>query len=843
MLSPDVIIGDGAWPGGGGYTVVDVAGGPLAGSNMAFLLRSNTSAGEALSTTVNGLLRNQRYIYKVFVQGCGFTGTVTYTAQGAIARATVNGVSAEYAASAGDLWTPLEVTFTTSPRGEAYIELRVMGSSPTGFGTCAVFDAAPYTIRPARFVNIDEPATGTLTNDSTPTISGQVLGAQSVSITIKDAQGMVVQTSIATADAQGDWSIDASMLADGAYTVEAIIDDGLGNMLSSGVISFTLDATPPVLTLTQPAQGAQTNDNTPIASGTTEPGLVVRVVIFDPMLNLFDEATATADAQGDWSVELPSIMDGSYVIGAVTEDAAGNASMGQSAPITVDTMPPALTLTAPMDGQLIPDADVRALGSAEPGASITVELTDAAGQPAGAAMVSANAQGAWDASFMGLSDGVYTVKVTAQDRASNQANAQGSFEVDALAPMVQIDAPEDQAVSAEPSPTILGSATADAMVVVVIRDAQGAEVASLMATVDPITGAWSVTPEQPLADGDYTIEVSATRRNAKVANDSIDWTLDTQAPDTTITLPAQGTVSNNNQPTITGNSEPGATLEITITDAQGMIVETLSVSADDQGAWSVDSAMTLADGEYTINATAADAANNTAMADPITWTVDATAPMVMISSPAQGTTTRETTITLEGSAEPGASVEIFVDGVKVDEVTADANGQWSMTIADLSVDEHTFEATSSDEAGNQGSSGQVTITIEATPAPVVITSPTQGSTVTEPTVIVSGTGEPGATVTVTVNGEEETGTVKEDGTWSVEVTFAADGEQTITATDGEQQTTVTISVALPPVDNGPEPNVVEGGCGCTSTTRTPGAPTAALLWIFGLVGLRLRRRR
>lgn len=848
--NPNVIVGDGAWPGGESI-VSDVLGGPVAGSNMAILLHQNASLEEALSTTVSGLLPNQEYRYKVFTQACRLTGSVTYTAAGTIARAMVNGTSKAYTGSAGDAWTPLEVTFAASATGTADIELRVLGNSLAGDGTCAVFDAAAYTILPARFVNIDEPAAGSLVNDSTPSIRGQALGAQSVSITIREAQGAAVQTVVAHVDAQGDWSFDASMLPDGAYSVEAIIDDGFGNTLSSGRVNFALDTTPPALTLTQPVDGVLTNDNTPTISGTTVPGLVVRVIFFDPLfMAILYDLSATADAQGDWSVDAPVLVDGAYWIGVSTEDSAGNQSAGQVASLKIDTSPPALSLSSPTANQIVPDSALMIVGTCEPRAQLRVELFDVNGQSVGVELVSATPQGQWSASFMGVSDGNYTAQISAQDAAGNSAAAQVSFEVDAQAPMVQIDGPQDQAVSNEPSPTISGVATADSVVVVVITDAQSAEVASLMAVVDPITGAWSVTPDQPLTDGDYSIEASATRRNAKMANASIDWTLDTQAPATTITLPAQEMISNNNQPTITGNSEPGATLEITLTDAQGTIIETLSASADVQGAWSADSTMTLADGSYTINVTAADAAMNTAMATPVTWSIDATAPLVMISSPAQGTTTRETTITLEGSAEPSASVEIFVDGAKVDEVIADAQGAWRVTLAALSIGEHTFEATSSDEAGNNGSSGQIKVIIEATPelppAPVVIISPAPGTTVTESSLLVAGTGEPGAKVIVTVNEIEQAVTVAEDGTWSVSVTFNADGDQTITATDGEQQTTVTISVVLPVAPAEPEDReepVVDDGCGCASTSTGPRMPAAALLWLVGLVGLTLRRRR
>ncbi|GAB3150600.1 hypothetical protein GCM10027290_38410 [Micromonospora sonneratiae] len=159
----------------------------------------------------------------------------------------------------------------------------------------------------------------------------------------------------------------------------------------------------------------------------------------------------------------------------------------------------------------------------------------------------------------------------------------------------------------------------------------------------------------------------------------------------------------------------------------------------------------------------------------------------VITSPTPGQVVNDSTPTITGTGEPGNTITVTIDGVVAGTTTVAPDGTWSFNVPmDLTEGSHTVTATQTDAAGNVSPpSDPVTFTVDTTgPAAPVITNPTNGQQVNDRTPIVTGTGEPGATVSVTVNGVVVgTGAVGPDGTWSVTVDRELGcGQQTITAT-------------------------------------------------------------
>ncbi|MEI9884875.1 Ig-like domain-containing protein, partial [Atlantibacter hermannii] len=68
---------------------------------------------------------------------------------------------------------------------------------------------------------------------------------------------------------------------------------------------------------------------------------------------------------------------------------------------------------------------------------------------------------------------------------------------------------------------------------------------------------------------------------------------------------------------------------------------------------------------------------------------------------ADGASTKDSTPTLSGEAEPGSTVVIYDNGTEIGSVTADENGNWSFTPATTLDDgEHAFTVNVTDPAGN-----------------------------------------------------------------------------------------------------------------------------------------------
>lgn len=396
---------------------------------------------------------------------------------------------------------------------------------------------------------------------------------------------------------------------------------------------------------------------------------------------------------------------------------------------------------------------------------------------------------------------------------------QGGVDCGGLDPPA-ITAPESGAQTGE-TPTITGTGQPGATVTVTDGDTELGT-----ATVGE-DGNWLLTPENPLPPGEHTIEaVQSSGDEVSEPSDPVTFTVvDTQAPDPpSITGPEDGSTIGNDTPEITGTGEPGATVTVTDGDTE---LGTATVGED--GTWSLTPEEPLQDGEHTIVATQEDAAGN--VSDPsseVSFTVDTQAPdPPTIESPADGSTIGNDTPVVEGTGEPGATVDVSVDGESVGEATVDGDGNWSLPLDEpLSDGDHVIEAVQTDPAGNSSEPAESTVTVDATPpeAPT-ITAPENGSTV-EPTTTITGEGEPGNEVTVSVDGEEVgTVTVGENGTWTLELDEPlAPGDHTASAVqtddrgrDSPESNEVSFTVAADAIA-APEITAPESGSSTQDTT-------------------------
>jgi uncharacterized repeat protein (TIGR01451 family) len=608
-------------------------------------------------------------------------------------------------------------------------------------GNAAPGDGCNSTCR--REVDITSPANGSTTNDARPTISGTA--DPGVTVTIR-VDGVVVGT--ATAGAGGAWAFTPSAdLADGARTITASATDGAGGM-SMDSVTVTID-TVTTVAITSPATGSTTGDATPTISGTGEPGATVAVSVDGTPVG-----TATVGAGGTWSVTVATpLADGMHTAVAIATDAAGNMAMA-STMFVVDAST-FVTITGPTG--VIGDATPTISGTSEPGAMVAVRVDGAL-----VGTATADGTGAWSVDVADpLPDGVRGVSATATDMLGNVATASGSFEVD-TGTVVAITAPADGGFTNDTTPTIRGTGEPGATVEVRV---DGAVVGT--ATVAP-DGTWSLTVPAPLAEGPHAVTVTATDGRGNTAMASSGFTVDTSIS-LTVTAPTPGTTTSDTTPTISGTTDPGATVEVRI---DGVLVGT--ATADGTGAWSVTPTRMLGEGPHTATVTATDAAGNRATGST-TFTVDTTPPALRIVSPPDGSTTSDTTPEITGTAEPGAVVVVEVDGVIVGTVRADASGIWSVTpTTPLAAGRRTATATTADAAGNRVTAS-TTFTIDTAAPAVTIDDPASGEVIGDATPTLSGTATPGATVVVSIDGVVVgMTTAAADGSWSVEVTAPLD---------------------------------------------------------------------
>ena len=250
-------------------------------------------------------------------------------------------------------------------------------------------------------------------------------------------------------------------------------------------------------------------------------------------------------------------------------------------------------------------------------------------------------------------------------------------------------------------------------------------------------GAWSCQIEG-LDDGEVTLTATADDGEGNVSEESdpVTFTVDTVAPEAPeIKSPTTGAAINSNDVTVEGLAEPGST--VTVTDEAGNQCIT---TAGEDGKWSCE--MTFDEGDHTLTATATDKAGNVSEdSDPVTFTVDTVAPDAPeITSPADGTAVNSNDVTVEGTAEPGATVTVTDEAGNQCITTAEEDGTWS---CEMTFDEgdHTLTATATDKAGNVSEETDTSFEVKTSTPGDPTLDPTNGSQVT-------GTTDPDTTVTV-----------------------------------------------------------------------------------------------
>ena len=514
-------------------------------------------------------------------------------------------------------------------------------------------------------------------------------------------------------------------------------------------------------------------------------------------------ATATEDDDDGGVGALPLAGLGAAALGglaaAVGGGGGGNGGIGipSSGGEDGDSTAPDAPVINPTDGTTI-------TGTAEPGAQIDLDLD---GDGSGDVSIDVGSDGNWTYTpDTPLEDGD-TVTATATDDAGNTSEP-ATQTVDASSQTPAIDSATDDVgdqtgeldsgdSSDDTTPTLNGSgAEAGATISVFVDDEL------IGSTEADSAGKWSFTADDELSEGEVTFTVSATDAlgNESGRSDPFVLVIDTTAP-------AAPTIDAGDGSEITGTSEPGSTVEVDI-DGDGTPDDSVEVGED--GNWSVMPETPPAAGTE-ITATATDDAGN--MSDPASDTVDSPpepgAPQIdsvvddvepLTGGLANGELSNDPMPVIAGSnAEGGASVSVFDSGLLIGTVTADTNGDWTYMVLDpLSDGPHSFTVSS----GDGPVSPPFVVVIDATaPLPPEI-NPTDGS-------LITGTAEPGSTVTLDLDGDSDadgTVVVGENGEWSiVPEQPLEDGTQiTATATD-EAGNTSDPAVATVDVDAPPAP--------------------------------------
>ncbi|EHB3795082.1 BapA prefix-like domain-containing protein [Salmonella enterica subsp. enterica serovar Typhi] len=626
-----------------------------------------------------------------------------------------------------------------------------------------------------------------------------------------------------------------------------VIKDSLGNTLGSGTAgddgTFSIGISPakingetlsisvtdkaansgPVETLNAPDKTAPAAPNGLIVatdglsvSGQAEAGATV--TIRDSSNTVL--GSAVANGNGQFIVPLNAAQTNGQALIATATDIANN----ESAAATVDA--PDSTAPEMPKNVVISEDGASISGTAEPGSSITITTPD--GTPLGSGK--ADGEGHFTLPLAPAQTNGEQVTVTATDSANNVSPPTTAQAPDITAPDKPIITQVLDDVESFTGPLVNGQTTNDNRPTLSGTAEAGARVeifdngVSLgLATLQP-NGGWTFTPSQNLGEGAHRLTVIATdaKGNASPAGnespESISFTLriDTQAPDApqivsaAITggegevLLANGSITNQRMPTLSGTGEPGAIITL-----YNNGVELATVQVNPQGSWTYPLTRNLSEGLNILTATATDAAGNSSPTSGVfSVTLDTQppaqpdAPLIsdnvapVIGNIGNNGATNDTTPTFSGTGEIGSTIILYNNGSEIGRTTVGDNGSWNFTPAALTPETYTITVTETDIAGNiSPPSASVTFTLDTTaPANPVITfaednvgevqdTIVSGATTDDNTPVIHGTGDIGSVITL-YNGSSVVGvvTVDETGTWTLPVTSALpDGVYTLTA--------------------------------------------------------------
>ncbi|WP_039995240.1 Ig-like domain-containing protein, partial [Paraglaciecola chathamensis] len=358
---------------------------------------------------------------------------------------------------------------------------------------------------------------------------------------------------------------------------------------------------------------------------------------------------------------------GTYNVTATIFDNAGNETTVSQAG-SVDTVPPTLVVNAPDN---INDTTPTITGSTDvaPGSTINITLTDSnSDTQTFSAIVQTDGHFSVEVPSA-IAEGNFSVSATVTDVANNSTTVIDNGSVDSTVPNLTLTAP---AITNDDTPTLSGTTDASldgSTVNITVTDSQGST-QNLTTTVQP-DGSFSLDVPGALADGNYSVIATLDDGNGNVASVSESGNIDTTAPSLSLVIPSG---ADDTTPLISGstNAGSGSSVTITVTDGQGN-TQNLSATVQENGSYSIEVPVELAQGAYSVSASVADAAGNSTT-ETETGNIDTQAPTLSIVAPDNS---NDATPTITGNTnEPeNATVSILVTDAQGVEQTLSATVQ------------------------------------------------------------------------------------------------------------------------------------------------------------------------
>ncbi|EGI0846206.1 Ig-like domain repeat protein [Salmonella enterica] len=699
----------------------------------------------------------------------------------------INGVSYPVTANGNNLWEFQVPVALNDGVYEAVVVFRDIAGNTSE-------TKLPFTIDTTTSVSVRmEPASDTgnsnsdnLTNKQNPKFEGTAEPNAKLVITIvDDKSGREVLKQTITVGADGNWSVTPNILPDGMYTINVVATDVAGNTAQTQE-RFTIDTVTidPTIRLSDPSIDDQHEATSlrPEFKGFAEAFSTIMIQWDGKVVG-----SANANANGEWSWTPPSVLaPGSYVVSIVAKDKAGNESSQVDFPVVIpviDVTPPTIKLSEESDSGALGDFTTNnktptLIGSTLPNTIVSIYVD---GVKVGEA--TADTAGRYTFQLSEMKDGHYVVQVGIVNPRDNSELRSTAVDVTIdteVAELVwNISGMHEGGYINTVTPEIGGTSEPNSKITIFVN---GVEKAIAYTTG---AGHWGVVLPALGNDGNYELtfkveDVAGNIREFGPQNVILDTVI---SPLTVVLREADDSgkvgdwITNKSHVTIDGTAEAGSTL--TIRNPQGVVIATLVVGND--GRWSAE--LDLREGSNAFVVVSEDKAGNSQQKeiliehDTQIEISDISLNRDTNSGDKYDLITNNKSPVLVAMTDPGATVQVYINGVLQGTVEASSSGNISYTMPANSADgEYQVQFVATDTAGNRVESAITTVTIDSQIAVFDIDEDSLPALSNNRALSVSGVGEAGSQVSIFVDGKlVNVVMVEADGTWRAPILLQDDG--------------------------------------------------------------------
>ncbi|EHW2348132.1 non-fimbrial adhesin SiiE [Salmonella enterica subsp. enterica serovar Altona] len=700
----------------------------------------------------------------------------------------INGVSYPVTANGNNLWEFQVPVALNDGVYEAVVVFRDIAGNTSE-------TKLPFTIDTTTSVSVRmEPASDTgssnsdnLTNKQNPKFEGTAEPNAKLVITIvDDKSGREVLKHTITVGADGNWSVTPNILPDGMYTINVVATDVAGNTAQTQE-RFTIDTVTidPTIRLSDPSIDDQHEATSlrPEFKGLAEAFSTIMIQWDGKVVG-----SANANANGEWSWTPPSVLaPGSYVVSIVAKDKAGNESSQVDFPVVIpviDVTPPTIKLSEESDSGALGDFTTNnktptLVGNTLPNAIVSIYVD---GVKVGEA--TADTAGRYTFQLSEMKDGHYVVQVGIVNPRDNSELRSTAVDVTIdteVAELVwNISGMHEGGYINTVTPEIGGTSEPNSKITIFVN---GVEKAIAYTTG---AGHWGVVLPALGNDGNYELtfkveDVAGNIREFGPQNVILDTVI---SPLTVVLREADDSgkvgdwITNKSHVTIDGTAEAGSTL--TIRNPQGVVIATLVVGND--GRWSAE--LDLREGSNAFVVVSEDKAGNSQQKDILIEhdtqieISDISLSRDTNSGDKYDLITNNKSPVLVAMTDPGATVQVYINGVLQGTVEASSSGNISYTMPANSADgEYQVQFVATDTAGNRVESAITTVTIDSKIAVFDIDEDSLPALSNNRALSVSGVGEAGSQVSIFVDGKlVNVVMVEADGTWRAPILLQDDGK-------------------------------------------------------------------